>query len=170
MSRAQCVINFLGHLQYVASCSNGGSGGSLEYLFTPSSSASAYRTFIPSLGANSSLPVIPSLGTQSIITILSFPLLKPPYSSTVVNLFHDHHSKVLSVRGKHLVKSASDLPAKTSQTALRWARWAPTSQSGLILSPTLEPFPQRLVDRVHPGQFVDMREFLIDNVSLMQQL
>ena len=41
---------------------------------------------------------------------------------------------------------------------------------GLSLSPATSPFPQKLVDRVRSGQFVDMRDLLTDNVSLIQQL
>ena len=41
---------------------------------------------------------------------------------------------------------------------------------GVILSPATEPFPQRLVDRVRTGQFVEMRDLLTDNISLLQQL
>ena len=42
--------------------------------------------------------------------------------------------------------------------------------TGLILSPASEPFPQKLVDKVKSGQFVEMRELLSDNIALMQQL
>ena len=41
---------------------------------------------------------------------------------------------------------------------------------GLSLSPATAPFPQKLVDKVRSGQFVDMRDLLSDNVSLLQQL
>ena len=41
---------------------------------------------------------------------------------------------------------------------------------GLSLSPATSPFPQKLVDRACSGQFVDMRDLLTDNVSLIQQL
>ena len=45
-----------------------------------------------------------------------------------------------------------------------------TAGLGLSLSPATAPFPQRLVDKVRSGQFVEMRELLTDNVSLLQQL
>ena len=32
------------------------------------------------------------------------------------------------------------------------------------------PFHQRLVDRVQSGQFVEMRDLLTDNMSLLQQI
>jgi hypothetical protein len=38
------------------------------------------------------------------------------------------------------------------------------------LSPATEPFPQKLVEKVRSGQFVEMRELLSDNISLLQQL
>lgn len=44
------------------------------------------------------------------------------------------------------------------------------SQLGLMLSPAAPPFPQKLVDKVRAGHFVDMRELLADNVSLLGQL
>ena len=41
---------------------------------------------------------------------------------------------------------------------------------GLSLSPDTAPFPQKLVDRACSGQFIEMRDLLTDNVSLLQQL
>ena len=41
---------------------------------------------------------------------------------------------------------------------------------GMSLSPTTTPFTQRLVDRVQSGQFVEMRDLLTDNMSLLQQI
>lgn len=41
---------------------------------------------------------------------------------------------------------------------------------GFSLSPASEPFPQKLVDKVRSGQFVEMREMLTDNIALLQQL
>ena len=38
------------------------------------------------------------------------------------------------------------------------------SPAGLVLSPAAEPFPQKLVDKIRSGQFVDMKELLADNV------
>ena len=46
----------------------------------------------------------------------------------------------------------------------------PAPTSGLILSPAAEPFPRKLVDKVTSGQFVEMRELLADNISLLHQL
>ena len=40
----------------------------------------------------------------------------------------------------------------------------------MSLSPAISPFPQKLVDRACSGQFVNMRDLLTDNVSLLQQL
>ena len=55
--------------------------------------------------------------------------------------------------------------------ALQLASGSQTPHStGLILSPAAEPFPQKLVDKVKSGQFVEMRELLSDNIALMQQL
>ena len=41
--------------------------------------------------------------------------------------------------------------------------------SGLVLLPAAEPFPHKLVDKVKSGQFVEMREPLADNISLVNQ-
>ena len=41
---------------------------------------------------------------------------------------------------------------------------------GFSLSPTTAPFPQKLVDKVLSGQFVEMRDLLTDNTSLLRQL
>lgn len=41
---------------------------------------------------------------------------------------------------------------------------------GLSLSPATEPFPQKLVDRVRTGQYIEMRDLLTDNIALLQQL
>ena len=40
----------------------------------------------------------------------------------------------------------------------------------LIISPALPPIPARVVDRVQSGKFVDFKEFLADNVLLLQRL
>ena len=46
----------------------------------------------------------------------------------------------------------------------------PSSTSGLVLSPAAEPFPRKLVDKVNSGQFVEMRELMADNITLLHQL
>ena len=46
----------------------------------------------------------------------------------------------------------------------------PATSAGLILSPAAAPFPQKLVDKVRSGQFLEMRDLLADNISLVQQL
>ena len=45
-----------------------------------------------------------------------------------------------------------------------------TSTLGLILSPSLDPIPHRLVSRIQAGEFVEMRDLLADNISLHNQL
>ena len=47
---------------------------------------------------------------------------------------------------------------------------APPPLLGVSLSPATAPFPKKLVERIQSGQFVDMRDLLTDNVSLLQQL
>lgn len=43
-------------------------------------------------------------------------------------------------------------------------------QPGLVLSPSAEPLPKKLVDKARAGQFMDMKELLTDKVSLINQL
>ena len=43
-------------------------------------------------------------------------------------------------------------------------------QGGLTLSPASEPLPQKLVEKIRSGQFVEMKELLADNVALTKQL
>ena len=38
------------------------------------------------------------------------------------------------------------------------------------MSPAAEPFPQKIVTKVQSHQFVEMREFLADNIALLQHL
>ena len=58
---------------------------------------------------------------------------------------------------------ATPLPGLTSQPAIGKAE-------PLIISPALPPIPARVVDRVQSGKFVDFKEFLADNVLLLQRL
>ena len=46
----------------------------------------------------------------------------------------------------------------------------PVSSAGVSLSPASEPFPRRIADRICSGQFVEMRDLLTDNISLLHQL
>ena len=43
-------------------------------------------------------------------------------------------------------------------------------QPGLTLSPAAETFPRKLVEKVRSLQFVEMKELLTDNISLLNQL
>ena len=63
-------------------------------------------------------------------------------------------------------------PATCSTTSLSVPipTTVPTSIGGLILSLVAAPFPHKLVDKDRSGQFVEMREPLADNISLIQQL
>ena len=47
---------------------------------------------------------------------------------------------------------------------------SPSLGAGLTLSPAAEPFPQKLVEKLQSGQFVEMRELLADNMALANQL
>ena len=41
---------------------------------------------------------------------------------------------------------------------------------GFSLSPASEPFPPKLVERIQAGHFVEMRDLLTNNISLIQQM
>ena len=45
-----------------------------------------------------------------------------------------------------------------------------TSTLGLILSPSSDPIPHRLVSRIQVGEFIEMRDLLADNISLHNQM
>lgn len=46
----------------------------------------------------------------------------------------------------------------------------PLVPSGLTLAPALGVFPQKLVDKARTGAYIEMREFLGDNILLLEQL
>ena len=64
--------------------------------------------------------------------------------------------------------SAAQLALPTIPTV----RIAPTdpSQAGLLLSPASEVIPKKLVDKIRSGRFIEMKELLQDNISLLAQL
>ena len=46
----------------------------------------------------------------------------------------------------------------------------PASHPGLSLSPASDPIPHLLVQRIQAGQFIEMRDLLVDNIGLINQL
>uniref|UniRef100_A0A1X7TZ31 Uncharacterized protein n=1 Tax=Amphimedon queenslandica TaxID=400682 RepID=A0A1X7TZ31_AMPQE len=48
----------------------------------------------------------------------------------------------------------------------------PTRQAsgGLVLSPDCQPIPAKLVEKARSGEYMEMREFLLDNVKLLDKL
>ena len=65
--------------------------------------------------------------------------------------------------------TAQPLPLESHVTAMPPLP-APQLGLGASLSPSTAPFPQKLVDRVRSGQYMDMKDLLLDNVSLLEQL
>lgn len=56
----------------------------------------------------------------------------------------------------------------------RWGNYpvsGPSPNHGPISGTELvPPFPRKLVDRIRTGQYVEMRDLLTDNISLLQQM
>ena len=87
-----------------------------------------------------------------------------------------------------LLASAAPMAPIWSSTAPTWSSTTPgpslltattasdstllsvRSRPGLALSPATQPFPQRIVDRALAGDFIEMRELLSDNITLLSQL
>lgn len=67
-----------------------------------------------------------------------------------------------------LPQTAGVMLATTTSTTTNQSSNAPHAVSGFSLSPATAPFPQKLVDKVRSGQFVEMRDLLTDNISLRQ--
>ena len=60
-------------------------------------------------------------------------------------------------------------PSTATAGATPWQYPTPPT-AGVCLSPGTEQFPQKLVAKVQSGAYVDMKEFLGDNLSLLRQL
>ena len=61
-------------------------------------------------------------------------------------------------------------PPRAFPTITESASVVMPSGADLMLSPAVEPLPQKLVDHVRAGRFVDMSEFFCNNIVLKQQL
>ena len=100
--------------------------------------------------------------------------LTPPYLAAQLGILPPPHllTSVALLAGNQaapLYSAPNNLLPQTPAAQLASGSQTPHS-TGLILSPASEPFPQRLVDKVKSGQFVEMRELLGDNIALLQQL
>ena len=62
------------------------------------------------------------------------------------------------------------VPPSTSIPMVNPTQVSPQHSAGLVISPAAAPFPKKLVDKVKSGQFVEMKELLVDNIALMRQL
>ena len=105
-----------------------------------------------------------------IFPLTALSTLPPPHRLT---------SMSLSTGGQNTtpITTISQQPSDTPGTATSTVLSGPnaglphlSSTSGLVLSPTAEQFPRKLVDKVNSGQFVEMRELLADNIALLHQL
>jgi len=80
-----------------------------------------------------------------------------------------HLSSVPLYAGLQGTPGLSTSPA--TSTNVSWgSQGSGNTPVGMILSPALEPVPHKLVEKTRSGQFVDMKEFLADNMALTQQL
>ena len=61
-------------------------------------------------------------------------------------------------------------PQPLVSPAAPWMTPTPMPASEVCLSPGSEPVPQKIVNKVLAGSYVDMKELLGDNISLLQQL
>lgn len=66
------------------------------------------------------------------------------------------------------VNSSTPMPPPVAQLPL--STGPTTGETGLLLSPASEVIPKKLVDKSRAGKFVEMKEFLQDNISLTTQL
>ena len=103
-------------------------------------------------------------------------MLPPPQCLASVPVFPSQAvGPVFSTPALPTVTSWTSPPFSTPPSS--WGMWphprqstSAGSQPGLTLSPAAETFPQRLVEKVRSLQFVEMKELLTDNVSLLNQL
>lgn len=112
---------------------------------------------IPTLGL---LPPPPALA--------SVPLIPSSPGATTVSWSLPQPASVPWTAAPSLFAPLAQATNQTGQVIPQQA--GPYIMPGFSLSPATEPFPQRLVDKVRAGQFVEMRELLTDNISLLQQL
>ena len=151
---------------------------SMGHLVSPGMSTRHIDHLLPFPGTSSFPLVTPTLGTlpppsalSSIPLLSSSASLPPLYTSSI------RHEATMAVSSGPTASTWSSPPVTSTVTPPQFPlvvggtfTCPPTPPMGIILSPSSEPFPQRLVDRARSGQFVDMREFLTDNVALLQQL
>ena len=85
---------------------------------------------------------------------------------------YPHHLCIGSLHGYPVTSShpaGAELSSYDSGTAVP-PQHEPNTSLGVCLSPGSEPVPQKLVDKVCSGAYVDMKELLGDNISLLSQL
>ena len=93
-------------------------------------------------------------------------MLPPPHLLASIPLANSQHAQPGGLNSLTGQLNASP-PAPVSQLLPT----TPSSASGgLILSPAAAPFPSKLVEKCRSGQFIEMRELLADNITLLQQL
>ena len=95
-----------------------------------------------------SVPLIVSTAGNSGATVVSLPTAGVTVSPSTGTVSHAAEASLHNITVP---------PAESPVTAVS-------------LSPATEPFPMKLVEKIRSGRFVEMRELLTDNVSLLQQL
>ena len=112
-----------------------------------------------------------SLPTLTVLLLLPATLGVLPFAQALVSVpltQTTHAAPILSPSTPAVTGTVAQVPLQTSSTTHHSTPIV--SNSGLILSPASEPFPRKLVNEVQSGQYIDMRELLSDNISLLQQL
>ena len=107
----------------------------------------------------------PSSGTSAAGTGTSATL---PGSLSLISTMSDTADMVTSA-----ATGGSGIPSiSTTPKASEDAKEGSTShhKGPLILSSSLPPVPAKLVEKIQRGQFVDFKELLVDNVTLLQRL
>jgi hypothetical protein len=120
-----------------------------------------------------SSPLLVLLQCHTIVSTAALGALPPPHLLTSVSLAPGSQAATpitTTAQNQPIPPGATAaiVPPQSNPALPQLTHPLPTA--GLVLSPAAEPFPRKLVDKVKSGQFVEMRELLADNISLLNQL
>lgn len=115
--------------------------------------------FLDPLSTATSLGLLPPASALASVALDGPPGVSPPLCSGLPG------TSVSWSAGAPGPSSVSSAPQPLS-----WPSTPAPVQDGLTLSPATQPFPQKLVDKIRAGRFVEMSELLTDNIKLRQEL